>query len=403
MKNNKITPVGLKGREINERMKELMGIKTINENKSTSAVELTKIGPDGNAYAIIRENREWYIKKADKTTGLVVEDFKYIGGLQNKKMEAYPSYSSALKRLNFKFKSLAEAHNFTGEINIVENDNLLSEAGFAGFSQHSGNGFVDEINMSRYSEPIGESTDQDRYEEVVFMQGEEAEEPLRILDQQGEDAALEYLKQWHDYGNHMGRNEIPVGGADSTYEKDGYIMSWNPYIGYIGLTYDLKHEDDIELSEAEQAIEEMIAREELYGNQHKLDVDGDGEIEASDLAMLRGQKNVTEMQGHAYTDDMENQTSNDDAYERGFDSLSDNNTIMYRGAKIFPEETGWGRKFKSPWQWEHLDYADYAPDTGARGMGYCSSIQNCKEEIDEFLADMEPENSIYENKLKKKV
>ena len=43
MKNNKINPIGLKGNEINERMKELMGINPINENKSTSVVELSKM------------------------------------------------------------------------------------------------------------------------------------------------------------------------------------------------------------------------------------------------------------------------------------------------------------------------------------------------------------------------
>jgi hypothetical protein len=160
MKNKRISPIGLKGNQINERMKELMGIAPINENKSTSSVELTKVGPDGNAYAIIRENREWYIKKADKTTNLVVEDFKYIGGLQNKKMEAYPSYSAALKRLNFKFKSLAEAHNFTGEINIVENDNLIKEIGFAGFSEMKGSGFSNEGNME-HNEPIFEVSDEE--------------------------------------------------------------------------------------------------------------------------------------------------------------------------------------------------------------------------------------------------
>jgi len=207
MKNNKINPIGLKGNQINERMKELMGIAPINENKSTSTVELTKMGPDGNAYAIVRENREWYIKKSDKTSNLVAEDFKYIGGLQNKKMEAYPSYSAALKRLNLKFNSLAEAHNFTGEINIVENDNLLSEAGIAGFSEMTGSGFSNEGNMD-HNEPL-----------------------------------------------------------------------------FVG---------EVELSEAEQAIEEMMAREELKGGQSKLDVDKDGEIEASDLAALRAGKKVKE-------------------------------------------------------------------------------------------------------------
>ncbi len=79
MKNNKqiISPIGLKGKEIHERQLSLMGIKPINENenKTNSAVELTKIGPDGNAYAIVRENHEYYIKRTNKTKGLVLEDF----------------------------------------------------------------------------------------------------------------------------------------------------------------------------------------------------------------------------------------------------------------------------------------------------------------------------------------
>jgi hypothetical protein len=102
-KKTNINPIGLKGNEVSERMIQLMGIAPINEGVSRSAVELTKMGPDGMAYAIIRENREWYIKKTTKTSNLVVEDFQYIGGLQNKKEAAYPSYSSALKKLNLIF------------------------------------------------------------------------------------------------------------------------------------------------------------------------------------------------------------------------------------------------------------------------------------------------------------
>ena len=41
---------------------------------------------------------------------------------------------------------------------------------------------------------LNEATDQDKYESVVFMQGEEAEEPLRILNDEGEEAALTYPK-----------------------------------------------------------------------------------------------------------------------------------------------------------------------------------------------------------------
>lgn len=86
---------------------------------------------------------------------------------------------------------------------------------------------------------IKESTDLDKYEDVVFLQGEEADEALDILNNEGKDAAMDYLIQWHDPGHHMGKNELGIGSSDQTYRRDGYIMSWNSSFGYIGLDYDL--------------------------------------------------------------------------------------------------------------------------------------------------------------------
>lgn len=92
-----------------------------------------------------------------------------------------------------------------------------------------------------------ESTDQDKYEDVVFLQGDEAFEPLELIKTKGKDAALEYLKQWHMHpGSSMGRQESGHGGADSTYEKDGYIMFWNSHLDYIGLEYDLSQMNEEE-------------------------------------------------------------------------------------------------------------------------------------------------------------
>ena len=208
MKKTIISPVGLKGNEINERMKQLMGIQPINENKSNIVIELTKMGPDGNAYAIIRENHEWYIKKTNKTKNLVAEDFKYIGGLQNKKQEAYPSYAKAIKHLNLKFRSLAEAYNYDGEINLFVNDNLLSEMAMAaGFSEMKGNGFSGEGNLE---------------------------------------------------------------GNERMYEED--------------------YMDEVEMTEAEKAIDEMMTKEELKGGQKKLDVNKNGKLDADDFKKLRGEK-----------------------------------------------------------------------------------------------------------------
>jgi hypothetical protein len=174
MKNNKnisVSPVGLKGKEVSDRMKELMGITSINENKSNSVVELTKIGPDGKAYAIIRENHKYFIKVTDKKSGLLAEDFKYIGGLQNKQNEAYNSYANAIKHLNLNFKSLAEAYGTGGDINAFKNDNLISEAGVAGFSTQAGSGFSNQGNMegntSLYEEEVNEGYDDEPYYDDV--------------------------------------------------------------------------------------------------------------------------------------------------------------------------------------------------------------------------------------------
>lgn len=167
----RITPVGLKGYEINERMKELMGITPINENKKSSVIELTKKGPDGKIYGIVRENHEYYIKiskKQDKS--LVAEDFSYIGGLQNKKQEAYSTYAKAIKHLNLKFNSLNEAYGKSGQINVFETDgygmgecgdmNEFGEPAFNHFSDDIENLNVDALYRDAYDEMNDITTDE---------------------------------------------------------------------------------------------------------------------------------------------------------------------------------------------------------------------------------------------------
>jgi hypothetical protein len=122
-----VRPTGLKGSEKINRMKELMGASVIKEDVKNSSVELTKVGPDGRVYGIVKEGSEYYIKVTSKTSNLVTEDFNYIGGLANKKSESYPSYAKAIKQLNLKFMSLNEAYGKTGNINVFEDDNLLTE------------------------------------------------------------------------------------------------------------------------------------------------------------------------------------------------------------------------------------------------------------------------------------
>lgn len=122
-----IKPTGLKGNDKLNRMRELMGQAPLNEDIKNSAVELTKLGPDGKVYGIVREGHNYFIKISNKQSNLVTEDFNYIGGLMNKTSEVYPTYAKAIKQLNLKLMSLSEAHGNVGSYNAFADDNLLSE------------------------------------------------------------------------------------------------------------------------------------------------------------------------------------------------------------------------------------------------------------------------------------
>ena len=122
-----VRPTGLKGNEKLNRMRELMGGAPLNEDVKNSVVELTKLGPDGKVYGIVREGHNYFIKITNKTSNILSEDFNYIGGLMNKTSEAYPSYAKAIKQLNLKFMSLNEALGKSGNFNVFEDDNLLTE------------------------------------------------------------------------------------------------------------------------------------------------------------------------------------------------------------------------------------------------------------------------------------
>lgn len=132
------------------------------------------------------------LKLLTRKKGLVAEDFKYIGGLQNKKSEAYPSYAKAIKHLNLKFRNLAEAYNFQGEINVFENDNLLSESGaIAGFSNYGGNGFSGQGNLEGNASLTEEENEIEAEEEVELTEEEKAVDDMMKEDEESEEATEE--------------------------------------------------------------------------------------------------------------------------------------------------------------------------------------------------------------------
>lgn len=90
---------------------------------------------------------------------------------------------------------------------------------------------------------VREAQIEGRYENVVFMQGDDALDALNILDQRGEEMALKHLKQWHYPGKHMKQDQPGYGEADQIYNSGPYIMSYNTGMGYIGLSFDTQYQD----------------------------------------------------------------------------------------------------------------------------------------------------------------
>jgi len=80
----------------------------------------------------------------------------------------------------------------------------------------------------------------DHFANIIFIQGWEAEEPLKILDRKGPEEAFKYLEMWDHGEYHDIREENPKGYRDGTHtiEKAGfkYVINYNRPLNYIRLS-----------------------------------------------------------------------------------------------------------------------------------------------------------------------
>lgn len=83
----------------------------------------------------------------------------------------------------------------------------------------------------------------ERWITVVFLQGEEADRPLRILGELGHVDAVDYLAQW-DYGDETTQaalengyvyDEPGTGTNDRVMSSGDYALVVNPHLGYVSL------------------------------------------------------------------------------------------------------------------------------------------------------------------------
>lgn len=100
----------------------------------------------------------------------------------------------------------------------------------------------------------------ERWISVVFLQGDEADRPLRILGELGHVDAVDYLAQW-DYGNETTDaamengyvyDEPGEGTNDQVAISGDYALVVNPHIGYVSLLR--RHVTTPESEEAEASV-----------------------------------------------------------------------------------------------------------------------------------------------------
>ena len=104
-----------------DRLKNLAEVnkKTIKEsvNRSLGTLIDYKTAADGINYGIIKENHNYFIKKAGTKTDPNVSDFAYIGGLSNITNFQYKSLHEADKNRNMLMHTINEANNLKPNIN----------------------------------------------------------------------------------------------------------------------------------------------------------------------------------------------------------------------------------------------------------------------------------------------
>ncbi|WP_193596577.1 hypothetical protein [Microbacterium sp. YJN-G] len=90
-----------------------------------------------------------------------------------------------------------------------------------------------------------EIAEEQRWMSVVFLQGEEADIVLDVIDKSGPDAAIQHLSLW-DYGqetrdaalvNGYVYDQIPQSPTDRVIrdEAAGYALTYNIHFGYVSL------------------------------------------------------------------------------------------------------------------------------------------------------------------------
>ena len=109
-----------------------------------------------------------------------------------------------------------------------------------------------------------------RWINVIFLQGDDADEVLGMIDRNGPVRTIEYLKRW-DYGdettdaalaNGYVYDSIPAGPTDPTFDDTGspYALTYSAPHGYVSLLRQYSAEVEVDIAPAPRVSSTHVAR-----------------------------------------------------------------------------------------------------------------------------------------------
>ena len=183
-------------------------------------------------------------------------------------VEAVAAYRQLGEMISHK-GNLAEIHDSIK--GIVENANNIT-------LKETGDWF-DRVTVQRHMKSMNESF-------KVFSNTIKEVSTLQQRLESSYDEIGEVLGKYYEIkeGNEFGAERAKaIAAGDDSFEVDGKEFK------VTGVDSEDKKNAE-EFANESMKLGSLLKREELKGDQHKIDVDGDGEIEASDLAALRAKK-----------------------------------------------------------------------------------------------------------------
>ena len=79
------------------------------------------------------------------------------------------------------------------------------------------------------------------YENIICQYGDDAKATLALLEQRGEHATLEHLRQWHKPGEGTlaSSRVAPWKNSDKTFREGDYVLYYDRAAGYVGLACEI--------------------------------------------------------------------------------------------------------------------------------------------------------------------